>query len=276
MSLILTTSHSILTLDPATGTTHRRRHGEGLYYGLARTPSGQLLTAARGRQVSAPTPPDQETGAILILTPDWRLETAWRPPFPLRDLHEIAWHHDALWATCSHDDLIAIRRPDGTWQRWWPLGQPPDGSPPDRFHFNSLLFEDDQVWVLAHQRGPSRLLAFPIEAALAGHTVPPTRDIELGLQAHNIWRLDGNLCTCSSAEGALVSETGWRLEVGGFTRGIARIPGGWAVGVSELAERRERDLTTGQVVFFDQAWRETGRIALPGEGLVLDLLWSED
>ncbi len=274
MPLYLTTSHSLLALDLATGALRVLRRGEGLYYGLVQPQPGRLLVAARKRLVSDPIPLADERGAVLVLNEDGRLIDSWQPAFPLRDLHGIAWHEGDLWATCSYDDLVAIRLADGGWRRWWPLGEPPPGVS-DRFHFNSLWFEGDLVWILAHQRGPSQLLAFPIESARAGQTLPPERIVQLGNQAHDIWRLEGALCTCSSAEGALASEAGWRLEIGGFTRGIARIPGGWAVGVSEFAERRQRDLTTGQVVLFDECWREMHRLFLAGEGLVLGLLWSD-
>ena len=276
MPLIVTTSHSLLTLDLDSGRLQTRHRGRGLYYGLAaHSTTDTHWVAARGRLVSDTSPMAEESGAILVLDAAWNERDCRHAPFPLRDLHEIAWHRDTLWATCSHDDLVALCRSDGVWRRWWPLGEPPPGAEPDRFHFNSLFFESELVWVLAHRRGPSRLLAFPLDAALAGRTVEPVRVLDLGVQAHNIWRMDGALCTCSSAEGCLVSTSGWRLEVGGFTRGIARLPHGWAVGVSELAERRERDWTTGSVVVFDEQWREIGRLELPGEGLVLDLLWSD-
>jgi len=272
MSLIVSTSHSILTLNSGSDQAQVRRRGEGLYYGISRSEHGDLLVAARGRLVSDAAPMEGETGRILSLDDGWHAGKVWRAPFALRDMHEIAWSHGALWVTCCLDDLVAIRDASGRWQCWWPLGEPTVGAEPDRYHFNSLFFEGDLVWVLAHQRGPSRLLAFPVEAALSSRTVAPTRVVNLGVQAHNIWRMEGGLSTCSSAEGCLVSEDGWRLKVGGFPRGVARVQGGWAVGVSELAERHKRDLTTGRVVFFDEEWRELGRVELAGEGLVLDLM----
>lgn len=81
MSLILTASHSIPTLDPATGVAHRHRCGEGLYYGLvwigARA-RGRLAVAARGRRGSNRAPTVDEMGAILALTDDCCPQDAWR------------------------------------------------------------------------------------------------------------------------------------------------------------------------------------------------------
>lgn len=274
MPLLATTSHSVIGLALESGELRPCLRGDGLYYGIVLFPDeGGLAIAARGRRVADTRPMTEEQGTILVTDLDWNMRERWQAPFALRDLHEIAWAHGALWATCAYDDWVAVRLAGGRWRRWYPL--PLDaGAQPDGHHFNSLWFEEDLVWVLAHRRGPSVALAFPVEAALRGRTVTPRRTVALGIQAHNLWRMDGMLCSCSSAEGCLVGEDGWRVAVGGFPRGVARRPdGGWVVGVSALAERDARDWTDGQLVFFDQAWREERRLRLPGEGLVLDLLW---
>lgn len=263
MKLLATTSYSLLLLDAETGAVERLHHGAGLYYGIAASPTFYYV-AARHRLVSSGAPPEEENGEILVFNRRFQLIARWQAPFPLRDVHEIRYRQGQLWVTCSFDNLVAIRRPDGSWQRWHPLGEP-QGESRDRNHFNSLYFEGPRVWVLAHNRGPSELLAFDIASRARLDTVP------LGRQAHNIWRQGGELRTCSSAEGRLVGHQGFAVETGGFPRGIARLEDGYAVGISEIAERRERDLSTGQVAFYDAAWRERGRVRLPGEGLVLDL-----
>ncbi|SFM64406.1 hypothetical protein SAMN05421721_11736 [Ectothiorhodospira mobilis] len=271
MPLIVTTSHSVLEIDPSSLRWRPLRRGEGLYYGLARLGlDDSWVVAARCRMVSSARPPEQETGRLLVMSRrGWR-RWHWQAPFPLRDMHEIAMAHGRLWVTCSHDDWVALRDDHGRWRRWRPLPRS-RGKEPDVYHLNSLYFEDDRVWVLAHRRGPSLLLAFDVASALAGRTTPPLERVPLGVQAHNVWRDEGVLHTCSSAEGALVNTRGWRLETGGFPRGVARLQDGWAVGISQIAERGERDLSTGEVRLYDARWREQGRVSLPGEGLVLDV-----
>jgi hypothetical protein len=62
------------------------------------------------------------------------------------------------------------------------------------------------------------------------------------------------------------------VHTGRFPRGIAFLgSGGAAVGVSELAERQHRDLTSGAVLLFDRHWNLQAQWSLPGEGLVLDI-----
>ena len=269
--LLVTTSYSLLRINCHDGRRQRLHHGQGLYYGLSRSAAGWLV-AARGRTVSDPRPLDTERGEILRFDDQLRLCERWQAPFPLRDIHEIAWQDDGLWVTCSFDNMIALRDHQGHWCRWYPLGPPPADQPGDVNHFNSFYFEPERVWVLAHNRGSSELLAFDRAAARHGRTTPPLERIALGVQAHNIWRQGEVWYTCSSAESRLCGSDGWQVYTGGFPRGIAQVGDRWVVGVSALAERQDRDDSTGELVWFDAQWRECERWSLPGEGLVLDVV----
>ena len=44
-----------------------------------------------------------------------------------------------------------------------------------------------------------------------------------------------------------------------------------AIGISQLAERQQRDLTDGQIHIYNDQWQLQHQWTLPGEGLVLDL-----
>jgi len=262
MQLLLTTSQSLLLLDSDSGHALRLHSGSGLYYGMAHH-GDHLYVAARGRLVSSEVPPAEESGAILVFDRRLRPCGELRAPFALRDLHEIAWHDGCLWATVSHDNMVAIRHPDGRWEQWYPLGQAGQG---DVNHFNSLRFEDDRVWVLAHNRGPSELLAFSLKTrALLQRQM-------LGNCGHNIWREHGLLHICSSAESRLLSEGGFELATGGFPRGIAFDGRQRCIGISALVERKARDFTSGQLLVLGRDWQPGHSLALDGEGLILDLL----
>lgn len=263
MRLLLTTSQSFLLLDTDNGESYPLDRGHGLYYGIARN-DDQIYVAARNRLVSSDVPQQDERGEILVFDHALQPCGALRAPFPLRDLHEIAWHGGKLWATCSFDNMIALF--DGeNWERWFPLGTGSDG-PCDVNHFNSFMFEDDRVWILAHNRGASELLAFSLQ------TRSLVERVAIGNCGHNIWREDGRLFTCSSAEGRLLGERGFLLETGGFPRGVAFDGNSRCVGISELAEREDRDFTTGKLMLFDNDWKLQSEIGLPGEGLILDML----
>lgn len=263
MHLLLTTSHSFLLIDTESGSIHPLDRGHGLYYGIARR-ADQIYVAARNRMVSSAIPHEEERGEILIFDRHLKRCGSIQAPFPLRDLHEIAWHDGRLWATTSFENAVAVY--DGErWEQWFPLGPHPEGAK-DVNHFNSFMFDEDKVWVMAHNHGDSELLAFSLK------TRELVQRIALGKCAHNMWRENGGITICSSLEGKLLGTSGFALETGGFPRGVAFDGNTRCVGISELAERSARDLTTGKLMVYDRQWNLQKEISLPGEGLVLDLM----
>lgn len=261
--VLVTTSHSVLLLDLSGGRHWPIHRGDGLYYGIT-AQDGNIFVAARRRMVSSDKPGSEEQGHILVFDGDLKPVDAITAPFALRDMHEIAWHHGKLWVTCSFDNMVAMF--DGrTWTPWYPLGEPTEARR-DVNHFNSFHFEGGTVCVLAHDWGPSTLHFFDAASLLA------TRSIPLGVQAHNVWREGEQLFTCSSGEGCIRGTEGFQVATGGFPRGVARDRATRLVGISELKERSERDLSTGLVQVYDGDWRLRDTLAFDGEGLVLDIL----
>jgi hypothetical protein len=263
--LLVTTSHSLLRMDPDSGAVEPLHRGLGLYFGIA-SDGDHYYVAARGRMVSSGVPADEERGRILVFDRDLRLAGEVVAPFALRDMHEILWHAGKLWITCSHDNMVAIlTAASGRWERWFPLGETP-APPYDVNHLNSLAIVEGRLCMIAHNFGASELLRFDVESRELLSRTP------FGRQSHNIREFaHGALITCSSEDGALVGSDGWRLEVGGFPRGIFLGTGGNYVGISEIAERKERDLSTGSILAFDSHWHPLRTLSLPGEGLVLDI-----
>ncbi len=264
--LLVTTSHSILCLDPESGSSSPVHRDSGLYYGIA-SDGRRYFVAARGRMVSCDEPSEEEHGRILVFDGALHPVEEIVAPFALRDMHEILWHDGKLWITCSFDNMVAIfDAATGRWERWYPLGVTP-AAPLDVNHLNSLAIVDTTLYLIAHNFGASELLGFDL-ATLALRSRAP-----LGVQSHNIRVLDdGAFLTCSSAEGALIDTSGWRLDVGGFTRGIWLGGDVNYVGISELAERQHRDLSDGRIAVYDRDWRLLRTLVLHGEGLVLEIL----
>ena len=263
MKLLVTTSRSLLLFDVNTGNCQPIHRGAGLYYGITTTPR-HYLVAARQRMVSSATAVDAEKGEIFVFNQRLQPVGSWQSPFALRDMHEIKWYRRHLWVTCSYDNMLAIRTPAGHWQQWYPLGEPTTELR-DINHFNSLYLQGNHLWLLAHNRGPSEILQFDITSRTLLQRLP------MGRQAHNLWRTSNQWHTCSSADGGITNQTGRFIATGGFPRGIAQLKHGWAVGVSQLAERDRRDLSQGQIVIFDHQWQESSRHILNGEGLILDI-----
>ena len=271
MNVIATTSQSILLVDCASGAASVLHRGAGLYYGVARM-GGSYAVAARRRLVSSPGPRADERGCILTFDGHFVPGRTIEAPFPLRDVHQIAWFDGRLWVTCSFDDFVAVF--DGNaWERWSPdapgprdTTRLPPEAPADRHHYNSFLVAADEVALLAHSHGPSDIHVFD------RHSLALRRSLALGAQAHNIWRDGDAYMTCSSIEGKLVGSDGWGLVTGGFPRGVALGAAHRAVGISARSERGQRDFASAAIALYDAAWRPLHYVHLEGEGMVLDLL----
>ena len=262
--LLVTTSHSILRLDPATGRHEPVHRGLGLYYGIA-DDGTRTYVAARERSIASDLSPHDEQGRILAFDRSMTLVERIAPPLALRDVHEIMWHDGRLWVTCSFDNMVFVGDlSTGHWETWHPLGPTPE-APWDVNHFNSLAVDEGTICVLAHNFGQSELMRFAPDSRQLVSRTP------FGRQAHNLRRIGGRLITCSSEEGMLLGDDGWRLEVGGFPRGLLAADGEIYVGVSEVAEREQRDLTSAHIAVFDAEWNRLRTIPLLWEGMVLDI-----
>jgi hypothetical protein len=263
MKLAVTTSHSVLSVDVESDEVFPLHRGDGLYYGMT-TNGNAILVGARGRKVSSDVLQGEESGSILFFDNTFNPLARIQPPtFSLRDIHDICWWNKRLWVTCSYDNMVAVW--DGeSWERWYPLGVS-ESQPWDQNHFNTIHFENDSMWLVAHNMGASEMLRFD------AHTRQIAESILLGNQAHNLWRENGHLYTCSSGEGLIVGTDGFRLDIGGFPRGVAFEGNYRCVGVSELAERGDRDLTTGRILIFNKDWKLLKKIFIENEGLILDL-----
>lgn len=264
MSIIITTSRSVIELNADT-LEHKKIHRNmGLYYG-AFVNDGKLYVAARNRMVSSKVDRANERGSILVFSKNRKVVDNIIAPFPLRDLHQVKWYRNKIWATCSYDNMLAIY--DGKdWQRWYPLGKP-TVEPFDTNHFNSLYFEGALGYLLAHNMGKrkSEIFIFDIES------LEILDKLELGMMSHNIWIENSDIYTCSSGEGKILSKNGQEINVGGFVRGYLEHKSKRYVGVSELATREKRDSTSGKIKVFDMNWRKINELTLAKEGLILDI-----
>ena len=263
-TLLATTSFSLLAIDIDSLASSPVHRGKGLYYGIAATSDGSIFVAARNRRVSSDVPADQERGEIIVIDREHTVMGSLASEHALRDMHEISWHDGRLWITCSRDNCLVVHDGD-TWERWYPLPEDAEAER-DLHHYNSLLFEADSLWLLAHNHGDSELLHFDIrERRLLGRR-------PFGRIAHNIWREDGTLFTCSSADGTVIDEHGNARVVGSFPRGYVRLPDGRrVVGLNAHAERAKRDAVVSHIGIFDDDWKPIATLPLEDEGMVLDL-----
>jgi hypothetical protein len=134
------------------------------------------------------------------------------------------------------------------------------------WHFNSLLQTADELFLLAHNYGPSEVFVF------AADTLAFRRSFPLGNQAHNLWFEGDRLLVCSSGDHAIVSEGCTLARTGHFPRGVVATSQGQYVGISTYSKAREtRALNDSYIAHFDPEWRFTKCYRLVGEGLVYDI-----
>ena len=263
---LVSTSQHVLLLDTDQKTAYRVHSGKGLYYGLC-IHNGRIVAACRNRQ---PSPDDsgrvEERGSLLFLDEWLNVEQEVQPSFPLRDVHGIASVDEMIWVTCAFDNLVAIfNLATQTWTKWYPASDP-SARNQDVHHFNTIAKVGNRLALVAHNWGHSHILFYRYPSLELSQACP------LGVQAHNVFAVSGALATCSSAEGLLVSESGWRHRTGGFPRGLAATDELRLVGVSQNTSRDSRSVANGVIRIFDNRWRYQSDYLLRGVGMILDIL----
>ena len=266
MAFLVSTNHHILLIDTDRRTAYQVHSGRGLYYGLCLYENGLIAACRNAVQSRDESARMRERGSLLFFNDQLELIGEAQPPFPLRDVHGIACFDGLVWITCSFDNLVAIFDLEArTWRKWYPSGDPAARGR-DVHHLNTIVKVADRLLLLAHNMGPSHILTYCY----------PSLELEsvrqLGFCAHNIFFVEGSLATCSSNEGLLVSESGWRLRTGRFPRGLATAGGITLLGLSGHARHDERSTLDGVVRVFDGKWVFQADYVLPSVGMVLDAL----
>ena len=268
MVYLVSTTHHLLAIDTDRRKVFRIHSGGGLYYGLAFS-EGRVYVGCRNdtRGPDNEKAREQELGCVLILHGE-TLETVdvLYAPFPLRDVHGLCCHNRRLWITCSFDNMIAVHNlVTGAWERWYP-SQEESARGRDIDHFNSVVELDGKFGIVAHRFGESQLILFHSQTLALEEVIP------LGVQAHDVFLVEGALTTCSSGEGALRSTAGWALRTGGFPRGYAVCGRERLLGLSQCSARADRSQASSVVRVFDEHWLRQEDYVLRGAGMVLALL----
>lgn len=266
MAFLVSTSQHILLADIDQKKLYRVHSGNGLYYGLSLL-HGRLIAGCRNRPSSnCDSERALERGSLLFFDDRLNVTEELQPPFPMRDLHGIASHENNVFVTCAFDNLVAILDTrTRVWRKWYPSIDL-TARERDVNHFNTISVAGERLALLAHNWGPSDIL-FYCYPSLELDTVH-----RLGVEAHNILFVSGSLSTCSSAEGLVVSEEGWRLRTGNFPRGFASEGRLQLLGLSRHIERRERSVADSVIRVFDDTWQFRADYVLRAVGMILDIV----
>jgi hypothetical protein len=266
-AFLITTTHHLLAFDGRRN-FFRVHSGKGLYYGLAQD-HRHVYVSCRN-ETGGPWDPAlraAESGSILVLDAGslGRVGELRPEEFALRDVHGIACFDRKLWVTSSWDNLVAVFDLDmQRWTKWYPSPDP-DARDRDVNHFNTVVADGEYIRVLAHNNGPSQILTFD-RCSLDLHSV-----MDLGCQAHDVFRVNGEIATCSSIEGLLMGTGGWTIRTGAFPRGLA-FAGDIFLGLSQVTSRPNRSSTSGILRRFSSNWRYVADHVLPDVGMILAIL----
>lgn len=266
-AFLITTTNHVLAFD-GRKCFYRVHSGKGLYYGIAAHRSRIYIACRNAVEGSHDeSVRARENGSILVLDAiSLAVIDELKADFSLRDVHGMACIDNKLWITCPFDNLVAVYDLDERhWTKWYPASNP-YARGRDVNHFNTVAAVEDRLCVVAHNNGSSHLLFYDkssldLQAA-----------IQLGRQAHDVFCVNGEIATCSSADGLLLGNSGWILRTGAFPRGIAFGRSSILVGVSQFASREKRHTMFGMLRMFTPEWHYLADYVLPGVGMILAIL----
>ena len=271
MIALVTTSRSFLALNLETGGAKEIHTGSGLYFGISFADNA-IFVAARNNYDPFEYLDNLEhfSGSVFVFDYNFNKLGEINMPTPttaatLRDLHQILFFDGKLWMACALDNMVNINDFEG-WDYWFPSEDKKERWK-DIHHFNSLWldFDLESIYILAHNRGPSDIWKFSYP------DLELEDKIELGVEAHNIWKLNNKFYTCNSKEGTVVSEDGFTVDVGDFTRGAAITNKYFIIGTSDIAKKDERHRSSGAIHIYNTEWEKIRQINIDDFGQVNDI-----
>ncbi|HVK14978.1 MAG TPA: hypothetical protein VM597_39935 [Gemmataceae bacterium] len=223
--------------------------GRGIYFGLTRA-GDRVFVAARNTGPDGQTvDPARPTNTVVEFPTgrSWALHGT-------RGAHQIRWRDGLVWVmNCRAPELVALDPTAGTVVGGVDLGAlvpdhlrhpAPAEHLTDAYHFNSLDFAGDRLFVLAHNWGYGSF-ALELDAAEV-LTRPRVRQVHTGLgtQAHDVFADGDRLHVLDSGGGRLIECDG-RGVIGraagmGFARGLAANRDFFFIGHGTVGRREDR------------------------------------
>lgn len=261
-TLLVSTYRSLLRVEPRSRSSLVMHTGLGLYYGITWDQSG-ITVAARWYPWYMPTS-HIERPVRIRFNRDLTLRDVASLPAAAGGVHQISRIGDQTFYACSREDAYLVES-EGEYAVWRPSPDPSHHGR-DTHHFNSIWSDEDHLFLVGHNRGPSDVWVFE------RHSRRFVKKLRMGEWAHNVWRLDGQLSVCNSRLGRIETQSGEVLaETGGFPRGVAVTDDRIYVGVSGRAHRMMRWVGRSDLLVFDRSWNLLDSIDLGHNGGVNEI-----
>ena len=234
--LLIATSRGFICIDEKSPSAYLIDRDNRSYYGITYNDKNIYVAARRVSYAKGKGKPEEHPGVILVYDFNLELVDELLPHFPLRDLHQIYFFNNKLWAVCTYDSMIAVHE-DGVWDRWYPLGNNVHPDIKRKYHFNSIYNYKNRIYIAGSIDRNGIIYEYDYEsrALLNRHFA--------GYSSHNVWVRNGVISTLSSMAGAKLSLDGSNeiISRGNFVRGISELESAVYYGISTAKNRANRE-----------------------------------
>jgi hypothetical protein len=262
LQALVATSKYLLLVDIESGEKKILNDKYGLFYGIT-WDENYIYVAVRWYPSLTPTS-HIERPRLLVFDFNFKLQECQKFDVYARGLHQISFYDSKLYCSCSRDDSFIIRE-NGEWRTWYPSSNSEDHNK-DTHHFNSIWFNEGNLFIVGHNNGPSDVWEF----SYPDFTLK--NKYRVGSHIHNVWKENGILTVCNSRNGRIETIQNQLIcETGGFPRGVAIGDEINLVGVSDIANRSNRWLSRGKVNIYTKDWKMITSLDLGKCGQVLEV-----
>lgn len=265
MIVLATTNKAFWAIDTEQERAYRIDDRFGFYYGITFSDDRIYVIAQNsvyGRELETP----DRSGCILVFDKDLNLQQELQAPFVMRDAHQLYCYKETLWVTATWNNFIVIF--DGrNWEIWQPFGAPENPDAPDTHHINSIVVDDEKIYLAGHGRDGGQVHIF--KADDRSHLVTHA----MGQGSHNVWKCGDEIYSMSSNTGELIdlSGNGFPIAPGNFVRGAVILPDRRFFGASSKTDRQSRNSSNSMIVETSQTGKRLRKLGINGYGEMLDI-----
>lgn len=265
MILLATTNNAFWAIDTDRERAYQIDDRFGFYYGITFNEDQVFVVAQNsvyGKELETP----DRSGCILVFDKNLKLQDEIEAPFIMRDAHQLYCFKNKLWVTATWNNFIVIY--DGkNWETWHPFGPPENSAAPDTHHINSILVDDEKIYLAGHGRDGGQVHIFKTDDK--SHLV--THD--MGQGSHNVWKSGDQIFSMSSNNGELIdlSGNGYPIAPGNFIRGAVILSDRRFFGTSSKTDRQSRNSSNSMIVETSMTGKRLRTLGINGFGEMLDV-----
>jgi hypothetical protein len=152
--------------------------------------------------------------SLFIYDANYKLIKSIPTPVEMDYTHQMTAHGDSVYITDPMRDVITIF--NTATENWSEFKVTESGT--NTCHVNSVFFDDDLMYVMCHNRGPSDIRVYKDFTLI--------NTIKAGTISHSIWKMRGDIWYCDSGNDSICTIDGKQrvtIPQRGFVRGAAVI-----------------------------------------------------